>query len=495
MPFPIAGSSTTAPIVPANPNFGSLAQATTNYVSTIYNRDPDEILRQVWERNGEVSAFRAMLRYMGFSRTVTSPTTGHYERSQRRALITIGAVVGSAPAAGASGVWSIAAASMTNTTITANGVAAWASDIQVGDLIRGNNGVVGRVMVKDTTTAPTAHQITVRPLRAADTIAFTNGTQYAVLSNSFGEATATPGGTFPAIFQYTNDMQIIKTGTPNASGTAQRTALFQQFVAGDADNTVYGIIKGEIMGRHERSCANALLFGVSTNNITTLSNAGLDVPVRTTEGWATAVQAYGHTDTYTGGAFVLADFAGYGETFVNERVSSNIVYSGLGYTLYTSIENAVVTQTAQYAAPMLMSQLAAPDMKTNTILDRMNNDGITYDQSVKAIQYGGFVYGLCHIPEFSDPTINTTGQTAITHGILAPVGQVTNAVDGGKGFPFGYEYVKDRETVMAEIGGFGSAHLAGLTEVNDIDMIKGMMLSEISFHGGCFNRNIYVRPA
>lgn len=204
---------------------------TTGAVSTAYQVAAQTLAPQFYDRlvhmfPGEISPDLTFLTEMlGREKIFSGPEWFHYEKNAAYPFILVGTV--NTPSAGAG----------TSVTITlpASNHANGGTQSPVGNTTTGyvntnlevqfKNQVVGRVISGNVATAG-AHQVTIRPLDAAEDIgALTAGYQITVLGTMFAERTGQPEGTFSQIEKKTFEGQIVKE-TFTASGSAMADASF-----------------------------------------------------------------------------------------------------------------------------------------------------------------------------------------------------------------------------------------------------------------------------
>lgn len=474
--------------------------ANQKVVRTLYDYDPNAILRSVFRRNSKwQSDFMLMLRAMGMSRGVSAPTTGHYERGWVTNLCHIGSVGTAATGAGDDAILVLGANSMYNASQTASGAAVQMSEVRVNDVLQFNGGVKAMVTAKNTSVSP--HEITVMPLKAADTLVgnVTAGASYAILYNAHGEGSDLPHGKIPRLLKYTNDFTIVKEAV-GATGSALSDTLFPQWEEGQ-DGTIFVGLNMEAVENFERSKGHTILFGETIDNVVQFNaELGIDIPVRGTEGAIDFVTAYGHIPQYAG-AYTLAGFDVLAEILTYESIGTNTMVNLLGYSLYQDIENLLFNYSSTTnIAPHLEKTLALGVSGTNLL-----PEGFDFTVGYKAVQKGNFQFALKMLNEFNSATGAGAAAYTLANGyrtsqLVLPFGMTKDRANGASVAMFGYEWKQaggySRESQVGMFGGVGTqgafSPLSALNApVNGKDFVKGGMLAEIAGHFACPNQMIW----
>jgi hypothetical protein len=475
-------------------------------VKTIYDFNPYAVLASVFERHDEsrhCHVFRFLLDAMGMSRGVNAPVTGHYEQDRTENTFRINAVITPAAGAGGTAVIELHADNMYAWSgVTANAGAVQASSIRVNDVVIFGNGVKAIVTLKNTTTNP--HRLTVKPLKATHNLAtagvLQTGLNYSVFYNAWGEGQGLPESKMPRIFRYSNVFQIIKDGY-GATGTAATDKLFAEF-KNTEDGTIIGVMKRDAMFRFERSVSGALLFGSAIDNHTVFNaNLGIDTPVGGTEGALDFVNAYGHTPTYTTGAYNLDDFDDIARIMVQEQSSSSTIFQMMGFNVFQVIENQLYNINAGATQPLFMKQFAVnlgvdPASKTWQPFEDAN---FGLYVGFKAVHKSGFNFGFKLMPEFTDPTFGGASAYDYTNTVLSmPTGN-TKTTTGESVMKWGYEYKQEgsysRRAIFGTFAGVGGNTFMNIQASGPNDLINAGILAEVTFHGACPNQGIIQRPA
>lgn len=508
MPYtvnPIAGSATPGVALPglANNQAGAVGSSTqaSNVIRSIYDLDPYAILTNVYVRhdNQPIASFRFILEALGMGRGVQAPTTGHYEESRLEPLVKVGAIVTASTGVGTVVVLGLHADMMYtyNPAQNANGTQIRASRPRVGDIILFGGDKRAIVTAKNTTTNP--HQITVKPLKSTvDLVGSTVvNSEYAIISNAWGEGTGLPDGILPRLMKYTNTFQIVKERF-GATGTAGTDVLFAEFTR-TSDNSIFGVLNRDAMDRFERSVSGALLWGQQINNQSAFNpNLGIDTPVSGTEGLIDFIDSSGHFPSFTIGSFAMADFDNASKIMVQEGVNASMLLTLQGYNIYQEVENLLFNYTLQNVAPLLKpyaTEIGVPDESWTPFEDQNFNFYVGF----KCVHKGGFNYVFHHMPEFTDPT-QAGGATYkwASSQIIAPIGKTKDAVSGDKNPLWWYEWRQNKNySRRASFGKFAGIGMSDFQDfgpaVNENDLATAGMLAEVAFHAACGNKMITMR--
>ena len=481
------------------------AVATQTIVRTLYDYNPFAVLQQVLDRHDEqVPDFRFFLKGMGMSRGVDAPITGHYEDDWKNNLVKVGAITTASTGAGTSVVLTLHADSMFNAGATTGatggvaGSAAQASNVRVNDIILFGSDKKALVIAKDTSVSP--HRITVRPLLSTVDLAGATvvGSSYAIPTNAFAEGWGLPDGEIPRLLKYTNTFQIVK-ARASVTGSEYSNRLFVQF-SQQSDGSLFGAIEPRMFARFERAVSGALLFGGQINNIVQFStDNGVDVPVTGTEGFWDFATGLGHIQTYTVGAYAMANFDNIARVMQGERIGNNRVLMTLeGYEIFIETENLLKSEFSNNLIPFLMKGMVSRAGYATDEYDPFQDpDYMAANFGFRAVKKAGFstMFKLLH--EFSDITLG--GAAAYTYAntrLVCPLGFTKDAKTKKDSFIFGYEYKQrdgySREAIAGTFGGIGG----GFTPASGpIDSHTAGMLAEVAFHGATPNRVIVQRPA
>lgn len=484
------------------PSVGTLGGgvAQQNIITTLFDRNPFAILRDIHERHINVSDFRILLKAMGMTRGVDAPTTGHYEHGWDLGMVKIGAVTTASTGAGTNVVLTLHADSMFNAGAQVGGAARQASEVQVGDHLLSPTGEIARVQSKNTAVTP--HQITIRPIDSTVDLAgdFVANGLYAIVSNSYGEDSDIPFGRVPRITKYTNTFQIVKAGG-GATGTEASNSLFVRFEQGG--DSIVAVMNKVAWREIERNISLTLLMGEQINNITAVANtSGIDVPVLGTEGLVPWATASGHTHTYNPAAYTLADFDNVSRVLWQERAGVSRVMTLDGFDVFTATENLLLSESGTDLTAYIMKNMASAYQGVSAEdMQPFETDDFGLYVGFKALKKSGITYMFKQLHEFSEENgLGNAVYDYTQYRIVLPTGETRDARTGRKGFMWGLEYkAKDgysREMQFGQFGGIGTtgAFTALNGPVNGFDSIRWGMLSEFAGHFACPNKVVLQIP-
>jgi hypothetical protein len=482
---------------------GSYANETV--LSSIFDYDPFSILQAVHDRHDHFPMFRQMLRMQQAERGVSAPTTGHYERDWRVNLVPMGSIITAGSSGGDAQIMEMASGTMFDNGATVSGSATnvRASNIRIGDVIQAPSGARARVMAKNTTTNP--HRITLRPLASGTVMqtAFPASTTYAIFDNMWAEGSGLPEGIVPRLIKYTNTFQIVKAGGAS-TGTDLTNQLFAQFQPG-SDGNVYMVMKDDEMYRYERYMCYALLFGTQVTNTALIeanSDLGHDVDIKGTEGLIPFAETYGHDLTYTAGAYSLDNIDAMGTIFVQERVGTQDIICYQGYAVFQEMENAFSNQITNDQAVFLTKSLGGAAGVPSDMMQPFEDANFSYYVGFKAVRKSGFNFYFRLLHEFSEYVgAGAPGYDYPQYNIVTPLGNTTNRNNGQRTPYISYEF-KDFNGYrrLDRVGAFGGVGVAGpggigAVPVNEKDLGRFGILSEIAGHFACANKMIVQVPA
>lgn len=476
-------------------------------VRTLYDYNPLAVMTDVINRHEDsLPDFRFWLKSWGFSRGVDAPLIGHYEKDWGSNLVKVGAITTASTGAGTDVVLTLHPDSMFNANATVNGSAAQASFVREGDIILFGGGKRARVKTKNTGVTP--HRITISPINSSVNLegATVVGTNYAIITNAFGEGTGLPAGVMPIIHKWTNDLQIIKE-SGGASGSEATNSLFVSFVEVENDpNSLLAVINHEMVRRFEKKCSNALLFSEGGSTMTVFADElGVDVAIKTTEGAVTFAEANGHIQTYTAGSYALSDFDNASKVFHRERVGSRTIMTLQGDDFSREVENVLIGQFNDnpivFAESMSRAAAGGEDLG-----GYYSDPAITANFGFKSITKGGYTYVFKTLAEFSDITLGAAYTTGVGdtykfpgYNIAFPLGNTKDA-KGNRDFLFGYQFKQrgniSREGVLGYFGGVGANNHPWIkSPSNGFDVLRCGLVAEIGYHGACGNRIVVQKPA
>lgn len=500
---PPAANQAMTGLNPANVGSTGGQIATQKTVSTLYDYSPFAIWRNVIERHERIPDFRIMLAALGFSEGAEAPTIGHYERDWHNNTIKFGSIVTASTGPGTNVVVALDASVMFNASATVNGVAQSSSDVREGDLILLANGSMARVHLKDTSFTP--HRLTLRPLQTTQDLATTvvAGTDYFVATNAFAEGTGLPTGRIPRLYKYTNTFQIVKEGF-GATGSEASNRLFVNFTGGADGDTILGVLSSDAVRDFERKAGNALLFSNTSNNVTIFNpNVGFDVPVNTTEGLLPWAVGNGHQSIITIATYSLDDFYAAARIHSSEGTGTSEYLCLDGFDMYVATEKLLLNQIGDDLTPLYLNQKFGAPSVAGEGMQPFNAGDFSFSAGFRAARVAGDTYLFKRLHQFSsfteggNPTYNYNSWR-----VIMPLGMTKDRKTNKPTFMIGYRYKAtggySREVQVGEYGGIGTNGIPvvrPLGPVNDIDMVRAGMLTEIGFHGTTPNNVIVQKPA
>lgn len=486
-----------------NPNIFSATAGgflTAQQVSTIYDRPIPE---QMWalERHVDYTGFQDWLRFMGYRKGTSNPTTGHYEWPWKDDTVKFSSVVTAATGAGADIVLALHSDNMYDTVVTANGSSVKSSYIQKGMVIEFPNRVQAYVKSKDISTDP--HRVTLRPLDSTvnlNSVVAVN-TEYFIATNYWEEGGGMPDTIVPRIVKYSNSFGICKSAW-SGTGTEATNKVYFEPVPG-RQGSIYLRVDKDLMYYHSKARDGMLLFGKQANNINVYNvSLEIDVPISGTEGFVSFASTSGTVKTYTSGSYSLNDIDTVAQILEDERatMSSNII-CWTGTEAHQERENALANILSNNLDPFINRMIPAlRGYDFSAIADTDESFDFSYTFGIYAVRKGGFNFVFKKMPAFND--IKGAGLSNYKYrgtSIYHPVG--TQIDREGREIPLvGYEYKEldgySRDLVPSKIVGAGTNIMFGtLYAANEYDSFKIGLLSEIAGHFACGNKIVFEEPA
>lgn len=465
----------------------------------LYN--PYEQVQLVSRHSGRPSS-ALWMKLHGFASGTNNYKVGHYEVERDETPISFGAVVTPSGGAGNSLVASISADYQYNTGVSVNGNAALgeATPGRVGEHVLLPGGGHARIMDKDTSVVP--HQVTLRPVNANDNLdtLLAVDTPYALITNSWGEATGIPRGLTPRVIKYSNDFQIIKEAVA-ASGSEMTNNAYFQPVPG-VEGSIYLRAKWQTMGRFEDAKSRALIFGVPGDNLTMYSDPMRhDVDIRNTEGLLYFARTNGYNDTYDPNNYTVEDFDDYARTFEFERIGVREFCGFIGFDLYTTIENTLNEYiNSEHAAQLIQQRVLDGPTDLGDNFQPWSAEDLRVHIGFTSIKKAGFTWTFKIAHEFNDGRV--AGLPAYDWsqtGVFFPMGYRLD-YEGGRTPVFGYHWKQgggiSRENIIAPINGVGVAGTGGVTPqaAHQYDSQQLAYLTEMASHFTTGNHFLYLTP-
>jgi hypothetical protein len=446
---------------------------------------------QLFLRHNPAPHFKTILMSMGFGLPNSKDGYGHYEKPWDSNNIVVGAVIAASGGAGQQHVISIAALDHYQTSQFSGATQLYGTQpIQqdIWQVLGGpNNGVQVYIEAKDTTTVPSAHRLTLRPVDgtvdlAAPVVAANTVLQY--VSNAFAEGTGLPQGKTPRVIRYQNTTQIVKTAAVR-TGTEMAT----ETVLSPSGETYYmAVVDPAMKNDHMTACSGALLWGQPTTNTAikqAIANQGYDAAVATTEGFIPSLENYAQQDTYTVGAFATDDFDDLSGLLLQQRGNAHAYNTFEGYAISQETEN-VLNDVFQYDLANALAERAFGDSRINYAenTNYFSPKDFVASFGYKATKKGGCTYFFMTLPEFTSPVGGgASGSPYPNYRLVAPIDLSAKDEQGNVMPSFGYRYSAlagySREMMVGTIIGAGAAQ----GEVsNEFDQKRAWMISDTGFH-------------
>ena len=249
---------------------------------------------------------------------------------------------------------------------------------------------------------------------------------------------------------------------------------------------------------------HTLVFGQAINNVTVFNpELQHDVAVSGTEGLKEFGVTNGFTNPYVVGAYGLSDFDEVALYYELERIGTNRIMALEGIALYQETENALQTLLNADISAQLTEDYLFYDgvMDVNDEFQWKSPRDLSISIGFKGIHKSGYDFGLFKNHVFNDKVgAGAAGYSYRNWSMMFPVGMLMNKNSGTEQPTVGYEYKAlngySREMVIADISGIGVAGTGGYrpVAVNQFDIHKTGMVSEIATHNTCGNHIVIQRP-
>ena len=475
---------------------------------TVYQRPIPERM-DLFARHANYVGFATLLSMMnGAGRMCSQPTTGHYEAPWIIDQVEVGSVVTPAASAGDDAVIALSTNSHYNTGVTVGGNARRGTYPVVGDVVELHDRTQARVTAKNTSVIP--HQITLTPLKAADTLAgkITAADKYGILYNIHAEASGLPAGRAPRVMKYTNELAVIKHSF-GSTGFELTNSVYHETIAGRPETAGQAIevkIKADELVRYERSKSNLLLLGQTADNLTdTATEMGFDVPIASSEGFVPFAISGGTIDNYTAGSYDITDYDTVANILLDERsAAQNDVIGWLGPDLFTEIENS-------FTSTLQQNLIGTVDRIVDGYANYMNTQ---YHQQVtasatdatlsfgySAIRKNGFIFHMKRLSEFADIRgVGSSDYSYRNYALWHPISYTKDMLSGSNRATIGYEYKGlgnySRENIFGSLpgAGVGGSNTPYGAPVTQYDSIRHFLMSHLGFHGAVANAVVVQRP-
>lgn len=477
--------------------------ASENELYTIYQRPIPEQF-DLFARHMQYVGFGTMLKAMGFTRQISTPTTGHYEEDWLVDPITVGAVDTAAVNPGDDAIIELHADDMFST-----GVGALVTSYPiVGDVIELPDGTQAQVTAKDTTVDP--HLVTLTPLLATgDLSGIAPDDVIGIIYNLFAEASGLPPGRAPRIFKYTNTLGLVK-HTFGATGNELTNSVYHETIPGQPGSrgqSIYTKIERDELIRYEMAKSGLLVFGQQADNLVDTNTAlGYDTPISGSEGFVTFARTSGNQDTYTGGSYDTTDFDTAAAILLDERsAATNDIIGWLGPDIFTEIENSFTTTLVNnliHSVDRIVDGYASYANSQYPQSLTQNGTDATLSFGYSAIRKNGFTFHMKRLGEFGDT--RRLGGAAYSYrawAIWHPISWAMDKLSGSTRSTIGYEYKGlgpySRDNVFGSLpgAGVGGDNTPYGKAVTEFDTMKYFLMSHCGFHGATGNQIVVQQPA
>ena len=468
---------------------------------TIYDRPIPELVNN-YLRHNRLLPFSVLIKSMGAAKGCKNPTTGHYETGWKKDPVSITAVTTASTGAGTNIIVRLTAGSMYDTGQAISGTANQTSYPLVGEIIQSYSNAQAQIIAKNTAVTP--HLLTLRPLLSTVDLAthFVADGSYGIVSNAWHEGSTLPASRAPRVSKYRNMFQICKVAVHTTNSEKTNVVYFE--IAGQPGTEGQSIIahmKEDAAEDFESQRGGALLFGQQTTNTInatgTQTSTGLDIALRTTEGFLPFVETAGSVDLYTAGSYALSDLNVATSILSDQRVMSNanvIVFQGPD--VYNEIEDLLIDATKYDfgdAFNMIAPAYGQFDGYYEGTTDRPMQRAVSF--GFYAISKGGYTLHFKKLDEFADIRgLGSSNYGYRGYNVFMPVGTSNDTMTGEARADIGYEYKElggySREAVYSESNGHGSGgHVS-----NEYDSESISMVCEIAGHFARANRVVVQKP-
>lgn len=419
----------------------AIAQIYASDIVSGFDIHKPENLNVLFSRYGDQGAsFFQLLRSMGFEEKVSLDEYGHWEEKRIHEVIHVRANVNQ-PNTGAGITFVLA----TQDLDAHNNFYP-----RLWDQVLFPNEVVGSITAIDTTT-PGAPAITVLPNDATDRFpALTADQELVIFSDAWSEGSGQPKPALRGVWRYDNVAQIVKetigyTGTEMVNQT-----WFNVTSKGDNIPAYYFLGQVDIDYRMALKIDGALLWNKITTN-TNLIDPDTGRPIKTTEGAIPYTRRVGNEQTYTEGAFTVAEFDDMDNTLDREH-AGNYILGLLGLSLHQDIENALKTYFAN-------TNISFVKQATNSALFN-SNEALSASVNFTYLTKSERTFLMKRMGVFNNPKLyGAAGYNAPKMGLWLPINRRKDPVSGNMVPSIGTRYrglgKYSRRMEVWQVGGAG----------------------------------------
>lgn len=472
-------------LVPASPisptafrqEFGSNAVATA--YQAIFNNwlDNTPTIASLLDQNGKGIPFTTTLEAFGFKEYVDTEEISHFERPFVETVFEVIAITGAAGGVGNN---------MTVSVRTINFASGFRSGPREKEIYRTISGESFYIPTGGVNATVNPNLITIRPIDTTvdlDLNVFA-GESYTIKSNASPEGSLSLINSQTARYQkYTNDFQIVE----ESYGITGSAATLSTFVYAGGKNGPFMLDSEDAVYRNEKEKSAAILWGQVADNITSTDNVfGTALNVNSTEGIYTFYDEQGNAETYTQGAFQIADFENVDRYYITQNFSNIQLLWWCGHELQRQVSRVLKEYVTE----------------TNVKLEAEIAGRLGVENGFMAFKKDGRAHIVMRAEEFNDARAGGgTGYGFPEEALIVPMGWNLGTDNGGydvKGSDIplvGYACrAKDgyiRDNILVQIDGTGK--FLPITNVES-DAMKFGYRSEIAAHPTRHNLGTVIKP-
>ncbi len=424
-------------------NPDAIAQIYASDIVSGFDIHKPEYLNQLFSRYGDQGAsFFQLIRSMGFEKPVAQDTYGHFEENHIHEIIHSREIVAQ-PAQGDPITFVL-----DTTDLDGNNN----FYVRKFDQMIFPNEVTGIVVDIDVTD-PTAPEITVEPNETTDRFpALTAGEELVIMSNAFSEGSGQPEGAVSGTWEYSNCAQIIKETIGYTGSEMVNQTWFDVTTKGQSIPAFYFKGQIDIDYRMALRIDGALLWSKQTTNTTgVIDDDNENRVIKTTEGLIPYIRRVGNEQSYTAGAFDVAEFDEMDNT-LDREFAGNYILTLLGITVHQEIENALVDYFKN-------TDISFARQTTNEVLFN-SNESLAASVNFKYLTKSERTFLFKRMGVFNNRKLyGATGYSAPTMGVVMPINKRKDPVSGNMVDSMGTRYRAlgkySRRMEVWQVGGAG----------------------------------------
>lgn len=293
---------------------------------------------------------------------------------------------------------------------------------RVGDIVSiPGTYVQARIMSKDTST-PSAHTITIKPIRAADNIgAISSGTTISITNYAKAAGMGQPAGTVVGTTKRTFQAQIFAE-TIGAEGSQLVNERWYK-VTDNNKNVVGWYSPGYMRGEYFMALRmdGAFWWGVESDNWTETTHTGSTNDGKTTKGVFPWVKELGKQLTYTSGSFGITDLREVGLYLKSQGVTSGVVILFVGTKFHHELEDA----TKDY-----VDGNGTDFTRVEKTVFKGNRE-LSLSMNITVITIGGITFIIKPMDAWSNPTtFGATGYDLDEYALWMPLSKYKDPESG-----------------------------------------------------------------